>query len=309
MDAILTAFEIVLPLFLVILIGLTFSLAGAASISWVEVLNKYALWIGFPALVVFSLMQLEEQISSYLPLILLNSAYLIACMGLVIILSRLFQLKPIMKKSLFLILPFGNIAYLGIPVLENTFGQDILPVAALLSAVYVFWMLTLALVLIEINGNNSFNLKKTTKNLLKNPLLVSVFIGIAIVAFEIPVPDFAKQTIQLFSQSVTAVVLFSLGIFIGMQKIGNPYEWLQVAVVSVTAMIILPALLYLALHFAPLPSQELKATVIDASMPLGLTPYALSVQYKLETKLFARVVVFGTLISVVVIPMWIFILG
>jgi predicted permease len=309
MDAILTSFEIVLPLFLVILTGLTFSRAGAASLTWVEVLNKYALWIGFPALVIFSLMQLEDQISNYLPLILLNSAYLIACMGLVFILARVFQLKPIMKQSLFLILPFGNIAYLGIPVLENTFGQEILPVAALLSAVYVFWMLTLALVLIEINGNNSFDLKKMTFSLLKNPLLVSVFIGIAIVAFEIPIPKFAKQTIQLFSQSVTAVVLFSLGIFIGMQKIGNPHEWLQVALVSVTAMIVLPALLYLSLRFAPLPPQELKATVIDAAMPLGLTPYALSVQYQLETKLFARVVVFGTLISVVVIPLWIFILG
>lgn len=309
MDAILTSFEVVLPLFLVILSGLFFSRIGAASLNWVEVLNKYALWIGFPALVIFSLMQLEEHIISYMPLILLNSAYLIACMSLVFIIARLFQLKPVMKQSLFLILPFGNIAYLGIPVLENTFGNEILPVAALLSAVYVFWMLTLALVLIEMNGNNSFDLKKMTINLLKNPLLISVFIGIAIVAFEIPVPDFAKQTIQLFSQSVTAVVLFSLGIFIGMQKIGNTQEWLQVVLVSLTAMVVLPALLYLALRFASLPPQELKATIIDAAMPLGLTPYALSVQYQLDTRLFARVVVFGTLISVVVIPMWIFILG
>jgi predicted permease len=39
-------------------------------------------------------------------------------------------------------------------------------------------------------------------------------------------------------------------------------------------------------------------------MPLGLTPYALSVQYQLETKLFARIVVLGTLLSIFVIPLW-----
>jgi predicted permease len=309
MDAILTSFETVLPLFLIIITGWAFSRAGAASIHWVEILNRYALWIGFPALVIFSLMQIEEQIQDYLPLILLNSAYLIASMGLVFILAPLFSLKPKMKQSLFLILPFGNIAYLGIPVFENTFGQEILPVAALLAAVYAFWMLTLALVLVEVNGNHSVNLKKMTIGLLKNPLLISVFIGIAIVVFDIPVPKAAKQTIQLFSQSVTAVVLFSLGIFIGLQRIGNPHEWLQVALISTTAMIILPALLYLILRFTSLPPEELKATVIDAAMPLGLTPYALSVQYQLETKLFARIVVFGTLISIMVIPLWIFILG
>ncbi len=214
-----------------------------------------------------------------------------------------------MKQSLFLIIPFGNIAYLGIPVLENTYGQGILPVAAILSAVYVFWMLTLALVLVEINGNSSIDIKKMTFSLLKNPLLISVFIGIAIVVFKIPVPKVAVQTIKLFSQSVTAVVLFSLGIFIGLQKIGNTLEWAQVVLISTTSMIIIPALLYLALRFANLPPEELKASVIDAAMPLGLTPYALSVQYQLEIKLFARVVVFGTLISVVVIPLWIFILG
>jgi predicted permease len=250
MDAILSSFETVSPLFLVILAGIIFSRTGAASHNWVEVLNKYALWIGFPALVVYSLMQLEGKIQNFLSLILLNSAYLIACMALVYVLAGLIPLKPKMKQSLFLILPFGNIAYLGIPVLENTYGQGILPVAALLSAVYVFWMLTLALVLVEINGNSSIDLKKLTFSLLKNPLLISVFIGIAIVVFKIPVPKFAKQTIQLFSQSVTAVVLFSLGIFIGLQKIGNTLEWLQVALISVTAMIIIPALLYLSLRFS-----------------------------------------------------------
>lgn len=309
MDAILNSFETVLPLFLVILTGAIFSRTGAASHNWVEVLNKYALCIGFPALVVYSLMQLEGQIQNFLSLILLNSAYLIACMALVYFLAMLFPLKSKMKQSLFLIIPFGNIAYLGIPVLENTYGQGILPVAAILSAVYVFWMLTLALVLVEINGNSSIDIKKMTFSLLKNPLLISVFIGIAIVVFKIPVPKVAVQTIKLFSQSVTAVVLFSLGIFIGLQKIGNTLEWAQVVLISTTSMIIIPALLYLALRFANLPPEELKASVIDAAMPLGLTPYALSVQYQLEIKLFARVVVFGTLISVVVIPLWIFILG
>ncbi|MGC9355274.1 MAG: AEC family transporter, partial [Mariniphaga sp.] len=53
----------------------------------------------------------------------------------------------------------------------------------------------------------------------------------------------------------------------------------------------------------------LKAIIIDAAMPLGVTPYVLAVQYKLKTTLVARIIVFGTLLSIIVIPLWIIVMG
>lgn len=309
MDAFLIAFETVLPLFLVIFTGFFFSKAGTATVQWVDILNKYALWIGFPALVIVSLMQLQSELKEYLPLILLNSAYIIGSMLLSYPLSWLFRLPVNIKKALFLILPFGNVAYLGIPVLENAYGNEILPVAAILSAVYVFWMLTLALTLIEVQENKVVDTGKLIISLLKNPLLLSVIIGITIVSFRLTVPVILDQTLRFFSQSVTAIVLFSLGIFLGMQKAGNLHDWLQVSIYSFLSMILLPAIFYTGLQFSSIPSAEIKASILEAAMPLGLTPYALSVQYNLESKLFARMVVFATLISIIILPLWIMVLG
>jgi predicted permease len=298
-----------LPLFLVILTGTLFARLKMASQSWVEVLNKYALLIGFPALVIVSMLHLEGELKTYFPLILINSAYIVALLLLVYPVAALFGYSGKMKRSLFLILPFRNIAYLGIPILASAFGEKILPVAALLSAVYIFWMLTLGLVLIEAHGHEKFSLKKVGLNLIGNPLLISVFVGIAIVSFGIPMPSFAEKTLRLFSDSVTAVVLFSLGIFLGLQDFGKPREWIQVAAFTAVTMFVLPAIFYGLLQFSNLPSDQLKSTVLDAAMPLGLTPYALSVQYHLETKLFARIVVLGTLLSIFVIPLWITVMG
>jgi predicted permease len=223
--------------------------------------------------------------------------------------AALFGFSGKMKRSLFLILPFRNIAYFGIPILASAFGDEILPVAALLSAVYIFWMLTLGLILIEAHGQKKFSLKRVGRSLIGNPLLISVFVGIAIVSFDISLPSFAEKTLRLFSDSVTAVVLFSLGIFLGLQDFGKPREWIQVAVFTAVTMFLLPAIFYGLLQFSNLPSDQLKSTILDAAMPLGLTPYALSVQYQLETKLFARIVVLGTLLSIFVIPLWITIMG
>ena len=305
----LLAVKTVLPLFLVIITGLLFSRTKAASITWIDVLNKYALWIGFPALVIASLMKLELNGQSYTGLILTNSVYIVICMLLAFPIAGIFKLTSKVKRSLFLILSFGNVAYLGIPVLHNAFGDSVLPVAAIISAVYVFWLLTLGIILVEINGKEKLNLKKLILSLLKNPLLISVFVGLFIVFFNVKLPEIAEKTIFLFSNSVTAVVLFSLGIFLGLHKTGGIKDWLTAFTLSIVTLLVLPFIFYLAIKNTGMDSLQFKATILDSAMPLGLTPYALSVQYNLEVTLVSRIVVLATILSVIVIPLWMVLVG
>jgi predicted permease len=304
MDTFVVAFQSVLPLFLVIVAGLLFSRTKAASETWVDILNKYALWIGFPALVIASLMYLDLSQQSYSRLIVTNSVYIVICMLLVFPISKIFRFSPLVKRSLFLVLSFGNVAYLGIPVLNNAFGDNILPVAAIISAVYVFWLFSLGIILVETHGETRLNGKKLLLSLLKNPLLISVFAGLIIVGFGIKLPGVIEKTILLFSGSVTAVVLFSLGIFLGLHQAGNLKDWSNALLWSAVTMVVLPLIFYQVIKNTGMDSMQLKATILDSAMPLGLTPYALSVQYKLETTLVARIVVLATLLSMVIIPIW-----
>ena len=308
METFVIAIKTVLPLFLAIVVGASFSRTKVYHENWIEVLNKYALYIGFPALIIFSLMKLDLAVKSYTTFIILNSIFILGSMVLVFPVSKIFNLSVNMKRTLFLIIPFGNVSYLGIPILFNTYGEEILPEAAIISAIYVFWLLTLAILLIEIYGEEKVNLKKLGFSLAQNPLLLSVFIGLLIVVFRIKLPEIATKTIELFSNSVTAVVLFSLGIFLGRHKIGKLKEWLIVAVLTIATMVVLPYCFYRIILLFPMENVDIKSIIIDAAMPLGVTPYVLAVQYKLDTVLLTRVVVFGTIISVVVIPMWISIL-
>ena len=310
MGAFLTAFNAVLPLFLIILAGLLFSRTSAASSYWIDVLNKYALWIGFPALVIHSLSQLDLEGGPILQLILINSAYIVACILLAYPVSRLLKLSNLQRRTLFLIFAFGNVAYLGMPVLQNMMGEQILPVAAILSAVYVFWLLTLALVLVEVHAEEGqLHISKLMASLVKNPLLLSVMVGVLILAFNIRLPAALAKTISMFSGSVTPIVLFSLGIFMGYQSRGTLRDWAFTGVFVVITMILFPALFHLSIRGSNMPADYIKASILDAAMPLGLTPYALSQQYHLDTPFAARTVVLATLVSVVILPIWSLILG
>lgn len=310
MGAFLTAFNAVLPLFLIILAGLLFSRTRAASSYWIDILNKYALWIGFPALVIHSLSQLDLEGGPILQLILINSAYIVACILLAYPVSRLLKLSNLQRRTLFLIFAFGNVAYLGMPVLQNMMGEQILPVAAILSAVYVFWLLILALVLVEVHAEEGqLHISKLMASLVKNPLLLSVLVGVLILAFNIRLPAALAKTISMFSGSVTPIVLFSLGIFMGYQSRGTLRDWAFTGVFVVITMILFPALFHLSIRGSNMPADYIKASILDAAMPLGLTPYALSQQYHLDTPFAARTVVLATLVSVVILPIWSLILG
>lgn len=309
MDTFIVALKAVLPLFLVVFTGFLFSRTRTASVQWIDILNRYALLIGFPALVIASLMNLDPVGKSWTGLILINSLYIIICMLLAFPVSRAFGLSLPVKRSLFLILSFGNVSYLGIPVLQNAYGNDILPEAAILSAVYVFWLLTLGILLIETTGGETFHGRKLIFSLLKNPLLLSVFAGSAIVIFRVELPVVVQKTIQLFSGSVTAVVLFSLGLFLGLHNAGKKQDWLKAGVWVIITMMVIPLIYSFVIRRTNLPVAQVRASIIDAAMPLGLTPYALAVQYQLDTPLVARIVVLGTFLSVFLIPLWISFVG
>jgi predicted permease len=304
MENFLLAIKTVAPLFIVIFVGVLFSRTKVNTQTWIDVLNKYALYIGFPALIIASLMHLKIGEQDYSKLIYLNSAYILVCIALAYPIGKILRLPRKVHRTLILILPFGNISYLGIPVLQNLMGDSILPAAAIISAIFVFWLITLAIILIEVTGEEKLNFKKLFFSLIQNPLLLSVIIGLALVFFKIELPVFASKTIQLFSDSVTAVVLFSLGIFMGIQSLGKIKDWLEVFGYVILTMLVLPFLLLLVLKQTNIDTQFMKALVIDAAMPLGLTPYALSIQYKLESTLTARIVVLGTFLSIIISPLW-----
>ena len=304
MGTLLTAFNAVLPLSLVILAGLAFSRLHKINGSWVEILNKYALYIGFPALIIVALMNIKLTEHEIAKLLFINSVNIIVLIFLAFIIAGIFKLGTTSKRTLILILPFTNNAYLGMPVLQNAFGDAIMLYAAIISAVYLFWMFTLALFLLEITGENTVHLQRITVNLLTNPMLIAVGIGFFLAFFEIKLPAFAESTIRMFAGSVTAVVLFSLGIFLGLHKSGTVVEWLTAAMWSGITMLIFPLVLYFIIKNAGMEILQLKATILDAAMPLGLTPYALSTQYKLNISLVARIVVIATILSVLIIPLW-----
>jgi predicted permease len=296
MTSFFSAFQSISPLFLVIFVGMAVSRNKSVDHQWLEILNNYALWIGFPALILVAMSRLHWDMNLYGKLIGWNSARIVFSMVLVFPISALFKLKNNTRRTLFLAVSYGNVAYLGIPVLRSEFGDQILPEATMISAVYVFWLFSLGIFLVEYFGDHKVHMKELLIRLVTNPLLIAVFVGIFIAVNHIQLPKIVLNGLDIFANSVTAVVLFSLGLFMGKQSLGKIQDWINVFFFSLIILIVLPFIFMLIL--SPFVDFKMsKAWIIESAMPMGLTAYALCLKYKLNTEFASRVVVASTLLA------------
>lgn len=302
------SFHTILPLFLAILVGLLFSRSKSFKKEWIDVLNDYALWIGFPALIMVALFKLNVPLVTYINLVGWNSAYIVCSMLLAFPVARLFKLNSDTMRTLVLAFSFGNVSYLGIPVLLNTYGDDVLAESTMISAVYLFWLFTLGITLVEVFGGENVKPVTIVKNLVRNPLLIAVVVGLLVSVLKIRVSAVIIESLDLFAVSVTAVVLFSLGLFLGSHPMGKLREWLPVLAFSVAILLVLPLVFYSVVKLTG-NTFNYRSTVLEAAMPMGLTPYVLSVKYRLNASFAAKVVVLSTVLSVFTLPLWIYILG
>ncbi|MCP4520465.1 MAG: hypothetical protein GY827_02020 [Cytophagales bacterium] len=231
----------ILPLFLLILLGFIIRKIKLADQSWVEVLNKYSLNLGFPCLIFFALIQNKQSILEYQELIFVNSSFLVIAFFICFSFGVFFSQQ--LKKTIPICLVFSNIAFLGIPTLQQIYGKEILAEASIISSCYLFWVFTIGIAHLEYFKLGRIAPLIIFKNLLKNPLLIAVVLGLLVNIFQWQLPNLIFQPIEMIANSVTPLVLISLGIFIANSSWKNQQKLKPVILLSLASLSIFPALL------------------------------------------------------------------
>jgi predicted permease len=297
---------VIAPLFLIIFASAVFQKVKDPDDNWPRVLNAYALNIGFPALIFSALSKMNFSFSEQADLLLANSLFLLGGFLLAYVLGKVLRLKQSMFSTLFICLAFGNVAYLGIPTLVQIAGEAILPEASLIVAVYLFWVFTVGIGFLDYKKQKNRNdvLRNMLMNLIKNPLLIAVVLGLVVSSMKVTLPEMVAKSLTMVAGSVTPVVLVVIGLFIGKSKIGKIKEWLPVFGFCLITLMVLPALFYCGLNFSGAAPEQFSSSIIEAAMPLAITPFALADKFKLHKQFIARSIVLSTILSVVTIPFW-----
>jgi predicted permease len=303
--------NIVTPLFLIIFMAAVVQKYKNIGDEWGRVLNDFALNVGFPVLIFTALAKTSFSFSAEYTLIIANSLFILFNFLLALLIGKILRLKKQMLLTLFICFVFGNVAYFGVPILTSTSGSEILPQVSLIIAIYLFWIFTIGIGYLDysLEKNKTNVIRNIVKNFTKNPLLLAVIFGLLASAFHITIPSIVMQSLEMVSASVTPIVLIVIGLFIGKSKIGKISEWIPVLFFSLFTLFILPFLFYGGILFSGFSPEIFSSSIIEAAMPLAITPFALATKYNLHKTFIARSIVLSTILSALSLPFWISIIG
>lgn len=298
------------PLFLIVFGAAIFQRFQKVDESWSTVLNSFALNVGLPALIFSALARADLVLSEQGGLLLANSLFLLLGFALTFVATYFLRLRRQLCRTLFICLAFGNVAYLGIPILTQVFGQSVVPTASLIVATYLFWIFTVGVGFLDYSqhGRKKETIKKLLSHLARNPNLIAVVLGLAVAGLGITLPKVILQPIEMLSASVTPVVLVVIGLFIGSCRLGRLRDWLPSLFFSLATLLIMPALFYFLLRLLGFSTHLFAVSIIEAAMPLAITPFALAEQFDLDKKFIVRSIVLSTILSVLTTPFWISVL-
>jgi predicted permease len=299
MDALQIAVKI-FPIFLVLGFGAALKGFKAADDRWVDALNRYGLCVGFPAVVIDNLSGIgREEILRNIAVYRLNVFLLVGLVVCVLGVVKALRFKKEIANAYVISVLFGNVAYMGYPVVTSVFANSQGELSVLI-AIYVVVLFTLGVGLLEASKERGVGAPASILGVLKNPLLIASVAGVLIVFLGLRLPPFLRETLSMLKASASPVVIISLGIFI-VRRISPGKILAHVIAISLLRLAVVPILFFAAgraLHLSP----AFAVSVVEAGMPLGVTPFALASLYPLEKDVLGSAVVLSTLLSVATLP-------
>jgi malonate transporter and related proteins len=207
---------------------------------------------------------------------------------------------------------FGNVFYMGLPLLLTAYGPDgALPtIVAALSITIVFICSGIAVLEgTRASGSSTFRVAaQLAGTVLRNPLVISPLLGILFAMTALPLPKAASNYLDLMAAAVGPGALFALGLsLIDRKLIGNAGEVIWLTALKLIANPILTfALVTYVFAMDPLWSQ---AAIILSAMPVGANPYIIAQQYNVHVETVSPAIIFSTGMSVFTISFLLIWLG
>ena len=206
---------------------------------------------------------------------------------------------------------YSNTVLVGIPVLLNYMGSEAILPAFVIISIHAGFLLTLSSYLVTAAEAGSMNLRSLAKAFytsLRNPIIFSLLLGFIFNYFDIPLFAWLESVLSSLSKAALPVALIVLGSALASYKLSDGiYTSL---IISLIKLVMLPALVYFLSHkvfsLSPILSS---VAVILAAMPVGIMSYSFAENRKDIAPTVASSILLSTLLSIITIPLWLYVLA
>jgi malonate transporter len=237
-----TILPIISSILLVMLLGYGLSKKLLTEASFWQGISKLSYWVLFPVLIVHTLANATIDAALLLPLCTIFIGALILILIYCVVVARLLGQDGPSTSSIVQ----GGVrhnGFIGLAVLFDMFGLPGQELGALMIAVLVPPTNVLSVLSVSLLVSKKQHQSLTAlilKELLRNPMLISVAIGLLLNILAISIPAILDQSMALMSRAALPLLLLSIGASLKIRALkGN---WLPLIASLSTKLLVFPAL-------------------------------------------------------------------
>ena len=196
-------------------------------------------------------------------------------------------------------LVFSNAGYMAIPLQQAILGNTGVFYCAAYVIVFNIFLWTYGLV--EMSGER----KLSTKQILLNPGVIAVVIGLVLFLFSVPVPTLIQDAVGHLAALNTPLPMIIIGYYLAqtnlLEALKNKHTWLCIGL----RLLLMPLLALGALWLCGVRGDVLITCMICISTPVATVATMFSSRYNRDTGLAVNLMSMSTLLSIVTLPVMI----
>jgi Predicted permeases len=192
---------------------------------------------------------------------------------------------------------YSNAGFLGIPLVNGVFGSE--GVFYLTGYLTVFFIFFWSHGLIVMSGKRDFT---AIRKAFLSPAMISIFLGLAFFIFRISLPEVIHKPLSLLGNINTPLAMLVAGVSIANTNVKEVLKDKRIYGVCIVRLLILPALTIVS--FMPFRASNIVVgtVAIAASCPVAANIIMLAYRYERENVYAAQIFAATTIVSLVTIP-------
>ena len=295
--------QVMMTLFVIVIVGYVAGKLSYLGGDFDRQLSRLVINITCPALILSSAMTGELPDRQFiLPLLAISVITYVVLTIVAFLLPRYLTRKKDDEGAIGFALMFGNVGFMGYPVVASIFGHEAVFYAAVLNVVNTFAVFTVGTMLIT--GKSGVEQKRFEKKVLYSTPMLAAYLTMAIVALEIDnIPEAISQPLTMIGNITVPAALLIIGSSMSNLPIRAFLGNASVYVTALMRLAIIPlGMFYLcrALGFSPL---VVNINTVVIAMPVATYGTILCLKYEKDTTLMTEVTFITTLLSMLSIPL------
>ena len=213
------------------------------------------------------------------------------------VIAPLFDRSKGQKEMFQLMLIFGNLGYMGIPVVKGVYGESYTFYVLAFMMCYNFFYYTFAMALF--NGG----LRKDSLRGMLNPGTISGIVAIFIVLFHISLPAFLATSIDYLGGLTSPLAMLAVGYTVSQSDLRAIFTNVRIIIFTILRMILLPLLCIPLLKLLPLSQEIIGVCLIEIAMPVGNLILIGGTEKGIDCTNCSASIIMTTLLSVITLPL------